>query len=91
MQVVTLLTSELVANAVRHAAARVVELTCDVGADRVRVEVADPGDASDRKPARRDPDHTGGWGLFMLEELASRWGVAAGRGTRVWFEIDRSS
>jgi anti-sigma regulatory factor (Ser/Thr protein kinase) len=89
MQLMTLLTSELVANAVRHAAARVVDLTCHVRADCVRVEVADSGDASGRKPVPRDPDHTGGWGLYMLEELATRWGVAAGRGTRVWFEIGR--
>jgi signal transduction histidine kinase len=89
MQVVTLLTSELVANAVRHAAARVVELTCEVAADWVRVEVADSGAGSGRKPVPRNPDYTGGWGLYMLEELASRWGVADGGGTRVWFEIDR--
>lgn len=90
LEVVTLLTSELVANAVRHGGAGFVELTSAVEADSVRVEVADSGDESGRKPVSREPDHTGGWGLYMVEELASRWGVAGGRGTRVWFEIDRS-
>jgi serine/threonine-protein kinase RsbW len=88
-QIMTLLTSELVANAVRHAGARLVELTCSAAAERVRVEVADAGDGSGRKPLPRAPDHTGGWGLHMLDELSSRWGVIDGTGTRVWFEIDR--
>jgi signal transduction histidine kinase len=89
LEVMTLLTSELVANAVRHADARFVEVTCGVESRHVRVEVADAGDGSGLKPVPREPDYTGGWGLYMVEELASRWGVAGGRGTRVWFEIDR--
>jgi signal transduction histidine kinase len=89
LQIMTLLTSELVANAVRHAGAPIVELTCGTAARCVRVEVAHGGDGSGRKPARRKPDHTGGWGLYMLDELASRWGVIDRDGTRVWFEIDR--
>jgi hypothetical protein len=30
----------------------------------------------------------GGWGLFLVEKLADRWGVARNSLTRVWFEID---
>src|SRR5215211_1066250 len=31
-----------------------------------------------------------GWGLFLVERLANRWGVGReGRGTRVWFELRR--
>jgi signal transduction histidine kinase len=89
LQIMTLLTSELVANAVRHAGAPLVEVTCAAAAERVRVEVGDGGDGSGRKPVPRTPDHTGGWGLYMLDELSSRWGVIDGDGTRVWFEIDR--
>jgi signal transduction histidine kinase len=88
-QIMTLLTSELVSNAVRHAGAPLVELTCGAAAGSVRVEVADAGDGSGRKPMPRTPDHTGGWGLYLLDELASRWGVIDHDGTRVWFEIDR--
>src|SRR4051794_12105842 len=85
---VGLLATELIANSLRHAgldedqrilfAARFVR-------NHVRVEVHDPGPGFDP-----DTRHTGrGYGLRMVDKLASRWGVETDGGTRVWFEVDR--
>jgi hypothetical protein len=30
-----------------------------------------------------------GWGLFLVGEIADRWGIERDDHTRVWFEIDR--
>lgn len=85
-----LLVTELVANAVKHAAAESLTLRIVVGRSAVLTEVTDQGPGFD--PANTGAprtDHTG-WGLFLVERLADRWGVARdGRCTRVWFELKR--
>ena len=87
---VALLASELVANAVRHAGARTVAIRYEVTPAVVRVEVLDEGpgfNPADHHPVAGRP---GGWGLHLVDEMSSRWGVAGtGGGTRVWFEVDR--
>jgi hypothetical protein len=30
-----------------------------------------------------------GWGLFLIDQLADRWGVVHDKGTTVWFEVAR--
>jgi serine phosphatase RsbU (regulator of sigma subunit)/integral membrane sensor domain MASE1/anti-sigma regulatory factor (Ser/Thr protein kinase) len=87
-----LLVSELVSNSVRHArgtAAAPLELRAMVFTDHTRVEVTDHGHGFD--PAEHVPDRetTTGWGLYLVDQLADRWGVASTNGTSVWFEIDR--
>lgn len=87
VEVASLLVSELVTNAVLHAASE-VELTVRRQQGRVRVEVAD---ASPKAPQRRTykEEATTGRGLEMVELLAEQWGVdthAAG-GKAVWFEV----
>jgi signal transduction histidine kinase len=89
MQIVALLASELVSNSVRHARAEWVELCFGVAARHVRVEVADNGQGFAGEPRPPIPNQPGGWGLYIVEQLASRWGVTQDDGTRVWFEIDR--
>lgn len=90
LETLRLLVTELVANSVRHADADAVTLRVVVGARAVRTEVTDPGpgfDPADTGSPRAD--HSG-WGLFLVERLAERWGVAkAGSATRVWFELPR--
>ncbi len=86
---VCLLTSELVTNSIRHAGMREEDriiLAARLTADWVRVEVRDSGRGFDP-----DVRHgASGFGLRMVDTLASRWGVDAdGGGTRVWFEVDR--
>jgi anti-sigma regulatory factor (Ser/Thr protein kinase) len=92
-QDVLLLVTELVTNAVRHAAVgpdRPVYVEVRRWRRRVRVEVADRGAGFAALPKPRRPSEgPGGWGLFLVERLADRWGAdPASPGTCVWFEID---
>ncbi|MDQ3741981.1 MAG: ATP-binding protein [Actinomycetota bacterium] len=86
---VCLLTSEIVTNSIRHAglgARDRIVLAARLGADFVRVEVRDPGEGFDPEVRHGAP----GYGLRMIEILASRWGVDRDEnGCRVWFEVDR--
>jgi len=84
-----LLVSELVTNSIRHVSdsAHPVELAVRIGARGIRVEVRDGG--AGFVPGRPEPRGAeGGFGLFLVERLASRWGVDTRDGTRVWFELD---
>jgi serine/threonine-protein kinase RsbW len=84
-----LLVSELVTNSIRHVddSTRPVELAVRVGVRTIRVEVHDGGAGFEPgKPKPRGAD--GGYGLFLVERMASRWGVDTQDGTRVWFELD---
>lgn len=83
---VVLLASELVTNAIRHAGADGdVAVEAVLRPDFARVEIADRG-------AGFDPEvrhGATGYGLRLVDKLASRWGVERDEGTRVWFEVDR--
>src|SRR5713101_5063483 len=88
----TLLVSELVTNSVRHGGLRPdqeIELTVEASPQRLRVEVAEPGDGFDveHAPRPRQDDPEGGWGLFLVDSLSSAWGVEGNGVTRVWFEM----
>jgi anti-sigma regulatory factor (Ser/Thr protein kinase) len=87
-----LLVSEVVTNSVRHAGlgpqdAVGVRVVADP--EHVRAEIVDPGPGFER-PERGPAAGAGsGWGLFLVEHVADRWGVDRQDGhTRVWFEID---
>jgi two-component sensor histidine kinase len=84
-----LLSTEVVANAIRHAGLspdqRIV-FFARVQGDFARIEVADPGPGFE--PHNIDDE---GFGLRLLDKLAARWGVETDRGCKVWFEIDRRS
>jgi anti-sigma regulatory factor (Ser/Thr protein kinase) len=93
MDDVRLLVSELVTNSVRHAGTRAsdhVQLEVSVHGETLYVQVADSGTGFE--PRRRDGElsKAGGWGLFLVEKLSDRWGVARNHLSRVWFEIDLS-
>lgn len=84
-----LLVSELITNGVKYGAGGPVTLELHADDRRhVRVEVVDQGGGFE--PVARDSTRTdgGGWGLELVEMLASRWGAYSGS-THVWFEIDR--
>ena len=91
METLRLLVTELVTNSVRHTGARTIELTVRVGRSTVLTEVSDAGPGFDPEKTRLPSnDHTG-WGLFLVERLAERWGVDKNGGaTRVWFELRRT-
>lgn len=88
-----LLTSELVTNSVRHAAAdpaSTIELKVTVSPARVRVQVSDRGQGFEppEAPPPSGEERGYGWGLFLVERIADRWGVAQGESTCVWYELD---
>ena len=87
---VALITSELVTNAVTHAAGDIV-LTLDLTSQSLRIEVSD---LSADKPIMLDvePSCDGGWGLRLVDSLTSRWGLEMSpNGKTVWCEIATSS
>ena len=87
-----LLISELMTNAVRHAATSpdsTVILELSIRSDIVRACVTDPGPGFEASPREPGDDPASGWGLFLVEQLSDRWGVELAGGTSVWFEIDR--
>lgn len=91
MEDVRLLVSELVTNSVRHAGTSPddqVEVIVSVDEDTLYVQVADTGTGFEPRPRRSEATKPGGWGLFLVEKLSDRWGVARNHLTRVWFEID---
>jgi anti-sigma regulatory factor (Ser/Thr protein kinase) len=88
---VRLLVSELVTNAIRHAGAPVgahVGLDVSIRKPCVRVEVADPGAGFVPAPRVETVTKPGGWGLYLVDRIADRWGIVRNRMNRVWFEID---
>jgi anti-sigma regulatory factor (Ser/Thr protein kinase) len=89
---VDLLVSELVSNSVLHARAEQIELRADAHRGGVRVEVSDPGPGFDESGKGEHPGmgHEGGYGLFIVDKVADRWGVTRDQRARVWFEIDRA-
>lgn len=90
-QSLILLVSEVVSNAVRHSAGDAnapVQLVATFGAQTIRVMVTDAGAGFTPRP--RDPGRThDGYGLYLLEKVATRWGVESRGDTKVWFELPR--
>jgi integral membrane sensor domain MASE1/anti-sigma regulatory factor (Ser/Thr protein kinase) len=85
-----LLVSELVTNSVRHARLEPgdeIRLRVEVANRLLRVEVSDPGAGFGASIPEPTPSGLGGWGLFLTERLADRWGVDRQSGwTTVWLE-----
>jgi anti-sigma regulatory factor (Ser/Thr protein kinase) len=91
MEDVRLLVSELVTNSVRHSSAHEndqVQLHVAVRDGTLFVQVADSGSGFEPRPREPGASKAGGWGLFLVEKLSDRWGVARNGLTSVWFEID---
>lgn len=85
--VVELLVSELVGNAVRHTGARTFGLRMLRRRGWVRVEVRDPSRALPCLMPVRELD-AGGRGLFLVDKLSDRWGVNLQPcGKTTWFEL----
>ena len=91
-----LLVSELVTNSVRHAGLpeeASIEFSVRASAEVLMVEVADAGQGFDHTSSLRPRAVAGcpeasGWGLFLVDRIADRWGAVQMDGeTRVWFEL----
>ncbi|MET8111904.1 ATP-binding protein [Streptomyces prasinus] len=86
---VTLLVSELVTNALRHATGPIgVSLVRPSGHDGIlRVEVSDPLPEFPHERVAR-PGDEGGRGLQLVASTTRRWGTRPGDvGKTVWFEL----
>jgi sigma-B regulation protein RsbU (phosphoserine phosphatase) len=84
--------TELVNNAVVHGGAgdanERVLVHVAAADERLRAEVSSRGAPFDiRQPS--PPEEPGGFGLFLVDQLSSRWGLDGGDDFCVWFEIDR--
>ena len=92
-QLLVLLVSEVVSNAVRHSTGppeAKIRLLASADERTIRVSVSDGGKGFTPRP--RDPERLGdGYGLFLLEKAAASWGVETAGGTTVWFELDRTA
>jgi anti-sigma regulatory factor (Ser/Thr protein kinase) len=90
MEQVRVAVSELVANCVRHARlgpADAVEVVGSIDPRTLRIEVRDVGPGFEPHLERLGDADTG-WGLYILDQLADRWGTAPARPSAVWFEMD---
>ncbi|MBV9413697.1 MAG: ATP-binding protein [Solirubrobacterales bacterium] len=83
----TLLVSELVTNALVHGRGT-IELHALLDENHLIVEVIDNGKGFELVVPKRDVDSVGGWGLSLVDALASRWGIRDGT-SHVWFELER--
>ena len=86
-----LLVSELVTNAVMHGQvgpeAR-LGLRIRLQDGKVRIEVRDEGLGFAAAAVPAGPDDPGGYGLFLVTQIADAWGIAeSGDPTTVWFEL----
>lgn len=84
-----LMVSELVTNSLRHAGRsnRIIELLADIEGSTLKVQVRDQGKGFRPQPRTLDASADSGWGLFLVAELADRWGATADGATCVWFEL----
>jgi DNA-binding NarL/FixJ family response regulator len=85
-----LVVSEMVTNAVTHAASS-CELRISVSPEAVRVEVVDRG-AGTPDPMPPSATRIGGRGLHLIDALTAAWGVEPedGGGKTVWAELLRA-
>ena len=88
----TLLTSELVTNAIVHTASgspdgSVTVVVVDV-TDGVLIEVIDDGSPAGAPVVRSHPMAQHGHGLYLVQQLAAQWGFLRNPGgTTVWFHL----
>jgi anti-sigma regulatory factor (Ser/Thr protein kinase) len=91
LQTARLLTTELVTNSIRHGPPppATIDLLVDVSRDQIRVEVSDTATGT---PTRSNPRDSGGYGLQLLDRLATHWDTTRQHGgNHTWFELDLST
>ena len=89
---VELLVSELATNSIRHGDCGTdgqVRVEAAVSDDCVRLRLCDDGAGFEPRAPKPRTDGSGGYGLYLLDRLADRWGVQRNGGFCVWFEIQR--
>jgi serine/threonine-protein kinase RsbW len=88
-----LVISELVSNAVRHAAPMrggSVRVSCSIDDDSMRIEITDGGAVTRPNPAVATVFALGGRGLDIVRTICSEWGVVQADDTvTVWADVPR--
>ena len=86
-----LLLTELLTNSIKHSGLRAgdpIEIDARCRNNVLRVDVHDrsraPANAKFAGTIRPDPGAESGWGLFIIQRIASRWGNRPGH---YWFEV----
>jgi two-component sensor histidine kinase len=87
---VELLVAELVTASVKRAirdGREAIDVALRAEHGVVRIEVSDR--ARRRRPEVPEvPDEATGFGFYLVDKLADRWGVTGGRSPGLWFELD---
>jgi len=92
-----LLVTELVSNSIRHAGLQAderIRIWAGWSGRRLKVVVRDRDQGRPARVAgsiRPAPGAESGWGLFIVNQLASRWGAIHDGGAGYWFELDASA
>lgn len=94
IETASVLVSELVTNSIRHGnailnASVVLRIAQHDGV--IRIEVVDWGQGFEYRRRSEPLDRAGGWGLYLVEQLSSRWGIERGTPNVVWFELNGSA
>lgn len=85
----SLVVSELVSNAVRHAV-NTVTVTVEVASDMVHLAVEDDGTGDPVMGAFEPAGREGGRGLRVVDAVSDCWGVVPGDGNKtVWAQLAR--
>ncbi|MER5884925.1 ATP-binding protein [Streptomyces sp. NPDC001941] len=87
--------SELATNVLHHTAERHLRVEVTSTRAGIRVEVRDDAAHQRPRPSEPSPDDTGGRGLLLVDQLATRWGsflheegqTGAQHLKTVWFEL----
>ena len=91
-----LLTTELVTNSIRHAGLGpddYIDVDAAWSGTVLRVIVRDSGSASPPSEIvagsiRPSPGGQSGWGLYLVDKLATRWGTNLKGSAGFWFELE---
>jgi hypothetical protein len=92
-----LLVTELVSNSIRHAGLQPderIRIWAAWSGRRLKVVVRDRDQGRPARVAgsiRPVPGAESGWGLFIVNQLATRWGAIHDGGAGYWFELDPSA
>ncbi len=84
-----LLVTEVVTNSVVHGSTKEpIRVSMEAGPETLHVRVSDCGPSFEPEVHLPDGGSESGWGLFLVDALADRWGVHSDGDVTVWFEVD---
>jgi anti-sigma regulatory factor (Ser/Thr protein kinase) len=90
-----LLVTELLSNSIRHSGLRSdehIRITAGWSGRTLLVTVHDRSRSSPPSPLagsiRPSPGAESGWGLYLVDRIASRWGTILSEGDGYWFELE---